>query len=1111
MNGWIVSARNIAHRIGLLAASCLFLSAAAGSLRAETSSQKHPLMRFPDVHGDMIVFVYGEDIWSVPTAGGVASRLTIHEGEERFPKFSPDGQKIAFTGEYDGNGDVYVMSIYGGDITRVTYHPGYDEVVGWHPTRNKIVFSSNRNSFGRFTRLFLVSPDGTGLEELIMHEASNGCFSADGTKIAYTRDPTEFRTWKRYKGGLAQDIYVFDFEKNDDARITNFEGTDRLPMWIGNKIYFDSDRDGVLNIYSHDATTGTVTQITHHTNYDVQRPSVGGDKIVYELGGSLRLLDTATGEDREVPVQILTDAAETRPYVRNVSEFVSHVDCSPSGKRALVVARGEVFTVPEEKGMTRNLTMDAGSRDKDGAWSPDGTKIAYLSDKSGEYDIYVVDPKGGEKAVRLTTHKDGYRHTLLWSPDSRKIAFADQTLRCYYLDVESRKIVEVDKALYEDTDVSLDVKPIHDYAWSPDSRYIAYSKMGEDLVYKLYVYSLETGEKHCVSSGLFNDFDPVFTRDGEHLLFVSNRRFDPTFCDFEWEMVYKKVAGVYALTLRKNGETLLPLQNDEERPVEGAKGPEGEENKTKAGGKGSAAKVVTVKIDFDGIADRIEVLPLPRGNYRSLSVNDGALFYLDKAEGDFNRFEFRSVGAMDLHRFSFEAREEKMMIEGVDLYKLSADGKRIVYKKGDSVGIVDASAAESEAKTVDLTDLEMTIDPLAEWTQIFNEAWRMERDFYYEPNMHGIDWLAMKEKYGRLLTYASCRQDVQYLIGELIGELNTSHTYVFGGERQRQAKPVNVGMLGVDWVVDNKQNRYRIGKIYCVPDWTDEILPPLARPDVRVAEGDYLLKVNGSEVTADRDIYSYFQNLGDKQVTLLVNSKPTEKGAREYTTVALESEGRLRYLDWVEHNRQVCEKESNGDIGYIHLPDTYLGSTREFPKYFYSQLRKKGLVIDGRFNGGGLDPEIFLRRLDKPLLAYWTRRYSHDQTIPDIVTRAHMVCLTNRQAGSGGDMLPLEFQLLKMGPVIGTRTWGGLVGVSTFIEMIDGGQITAPDYRIYSPAGAWLVENEGVTPDIVVDLDPVEVSRGYDAQLMKGIEVLLRRIKEDPRPWPAHEPFKVDR
>ena len=1094
------------------------------SLVLFAAEEKRPLMRFPDIHDDKIVFVYGEDIWTVPAQGGVATRLTIHDGQERFPKFSPDGTMIAFTGEYDGNTDVYVMNLFGGEIERVTYHPGVDEVAGWHPLKNKIIFRSSRKSFSYFTRLFLISPDGTGLEELIMNEAGTGSFSPDGKKIAYNKTYQENRTWKRYRGGTAQEVYIYDLETNEDRNITNFPGTDRIPMWIGDKIYFSSDRDRLLNIYSYDTKTEEIKQITKHADYDIRRPSAGGNKIIYELGGTLWLLDVSTNETRQVPVEIRTDAPEVRPYLKNTAEFLTGIGISPSGKRALLVARGEVFTVPRKDGSTRNLTEDSGARDKDAVWSPDGKQIAYLSDKSGEYEVYVIDPEGEKEAIRLTQHKDGYRHSLQWSLDSTKIAFTDQTLRLYYLEIGARKITEVDKALYENIDVSLDLKPISDYDWSPDSRFIAYTKMDEDLLNKVYIYSLETGKSHRVSEGLFNDFNPVFSKNGEHLFFVSNRRFDPTFCDFEWEMVYKNVAGIYCLTLRKDGKPFLPFKSDEEGlPVDQGEQKDEKKNekklekKAEGGGKKKAAdendatKAVQVMIDLDGLYDRIEALPLKAGNYRDLSVNNDMLFYLNAEKGDFNQFEFRGPGPQSLYSFSFEERKEKTVIKEIDGYKLSADGSTIIYAKQKAVGIIDSKAENSNGENINLSEMKMWLDPMKEWRQLFNEAWRLERDLYYEPDMHGIDWAAAKEKYGRLLPSVSCRQDVEYLIGELIGELNTSHTYVFGGDIKRKAESVDIGMLGVDWAADEANNRYRFKKIYKVPDWTQEIQPPLSGPGRDAREGDYLLQVNGREVTADRNIYSYFQDLAGKQVTLLINDSPTAKGARTIEVKPLSSEGTLRYLDWTENNRLIAERESNGEIGYIHLPDTFTGSTREFPRFFYSQTRKKGLIVDGRFNGGGLDPDIFLERLDRKLLTYWTRRYSHDQTTPSVVTRAHMVCLTNRYAGSGGDMLPMEFRMKKMGPIIGTRSWGGLVGLSAFLPMIDGGLVTAPDYRIYDTSGKWIVENFGVEPDIIVDLHPAEVARGYDAQLMKAIEVLKEMIRKDPRPWPEHEPYPVDR
>jgi tricorn protease len=688
--------------------------------------------------------------------------------------------------------------------------------------------------------------------------------------------------------------------------------------------------------------------------------------------------------------------------------------------------------------------------------------------------------------------------------------------------VGTKEIAEVDKAHNENVDVALNKKPIHDYAWSPDSRYLAYSKMDRDLVYKVYIYSLETGESHCVSDGIFNDFAPVFTRDGEHLLFISNRRFSPTFCDFEWEMVYKKVAGIYSLTLRKDGQRLLPFKSDEEDQATKKANLENRNN------EGTVSRLSEVVIDFDGISDRVEPLPLPRGNYRDLAVSDSSVFYLDSDSGDFNRFEYRSPGSRTLYSFRLGKREEKKITERVDGYKLSGDGLHLIVKKGKTFAIIDADETDwkgdkrdddeerrgeksGDKHELDLSGLKIWLDPLEEWSQMFREAWRMERDFYYESNMHGLDWEAVGRKYERLLPRASSRQDIKYIIGELIGELNTSHTYVYGGDYRRHGERLNIGMLGADWEIDKTSNRYRLTKIYGVPDWTREVMPPLGGPGVDVRPGDYILKINGKEVTADKNIYGYFQDLAGKHVNLLVNDKPTHKGARHFVVKPLNSETTLRYLDWVEHNREIAEEMSDGQIGYIHLPDTYTGSAREFPKYFYAQTRKRGLIIDGRFNGGGLDPDIFLQRLDKELLSYWTRRYSQDQTTPAVVTRAHLVCLTNRQAGSGGDMLPWEFMVRGMGQVIGTRTWGGLVGVSMWIDLIDGGGISAPDYRIYDASGKWVVENVGVEPDITIDLHPAEMARGHDAQLMKGIEVLMDKIKQDPRPWPEHEPFPVDK
>jgi len=1092
------------NRLRLALWAGLVVCLGAFALGAGPEVKHQPLLRFPDIHGDRVVFVHGEDLWTAPVSGGVAQRLTIDDGEERFPKFSPDGKLIAFTATFDGNPDVYVMNPDGGGITRLTWHPGSDEVVGWHPTRNKILFRSGRHSFNRFDRLFLIAPDGSGLEELPLHEAAQGSFSPDGGQIAYNRVAMEMRTWKRYRGGEAQKIYIYDFKTGQDRLVSGFDGTDRIPMWIGREVYFCSDRDGVLNLHALDPVTGKTRQVTQHRDYDVHRPSSDGRRIVYELGGALWLLDTAGGQARPLPIEVRADAPEARPYLAGVSDLVTGFDVSPSGARMAVVARGDLFTVPKADGPIRNLAPDPGSRVREAAWSPDGRQIAFLSDASGEYEIYLVDAMGSGPPVQLTQHRDGYRHTLRWSPDGRKIAFADQTLRFYVLDVASRKVTPVDRSSQEPMDVSMNLKPICDYAWSPDSAWLAYSKINDDLVSQVYLYSLATGESRCAGDGLFNDFGPVFSRDGRHLLFISNRRFDPTFCDFEWEMVYKKTAGIYALPLRRDGAPLLPPRSDEEKPEEPTAGA------GKPGEKGPEAAPAPVAIDFEGLPARVEALPLPRGNYRQLAAGDKGIYYLDADEGDFNRFEFREQGLRKLGHFSLAERTAKVLLEEVSDYRLTADGRQVFYRKETSLGRLEMAGPEAKPKEIKLSDLKMWVDPRAEWRQIFHEAWRMERDFYYEPGMHGLDWPAMKEKYGRLMESASCRQDVQYLIGELIGELNTSHTYVSGGERRRKATPVSIGLLGVDWTVDPASQRYQFKRICRVPDWTQEVWPPLAVPGAQVQDGEYLLRVDGQEVTAARSVYSYFVDLAGKQVRLTVNAKPTLEGAREITVRPLGSERTLRYLDWVEHNRQVVDKASGGKIGYLHLPDTYTASTREFPKYFYAQTRKEGIIVDGRFNGGGLDPDIFLQRLGKRDLSYWTRRYSGDQATPVYSTRAHLVCLTNLYAGSGGDELPYEFQLKKLGPVIGTRTWGGLVGISMTVDLVDGGGVTAPDYRIYDGQGRWVVENVGVRPDIEIDLDPAEMARGYDAQLMKGVEVLLEKIKAEPRPWPKRGSFPID-
>ncbi|NLE34129.1 MAG: peptidase S41, partial [Bacteroidales bacterium] len=769
-------------------------------------------------------------------------------------------------------------------------------------------------------------------------------------------------------------------------------------------------------------------QVTKHTGYDVRHPDFGGNQIVYELGGDIWKLDLASGNCAKVPVRIPNDMEERRPFMKDVSSDITRADISPSGSRALVVARGDIFTVPAKEGPVRNLTASSGAREKDAVWSPDGKWIAFFSDTSGEYELYVMKPDGKEKPLKLTSLGAGYRHTLKWSPDSRKIAWTDHTLTLWFIDVATKTITRVDREEYENVDVALDVKSIFDYSWSPDSRFLVYSKMNEAYMYQLYVYGLETKKINCISSGLFHDFNPLFTPDGEHIVFISNRRFEPTYCDLEWEMVYQKIAGIYAVTLRKDGKSLMPYRSDEEpAATEAAVAAPAvpEEVAARGAGSGRAARaagaimapvsLATVRIDFDGITDRVEALPVAKGNYRSLAVNERSLFWLNSDEGNFNRFEVAGHGPMDLFSWDLKTAKQSPLTEGIDNYRLSADGSTIVFRKNGGVSLMPADGGNPAP--LRLTDLKVWYDPVSEWKQIFNEAWRMERDYYYEPGMHGQDWPAMKQKYEKLADRASCRNDLTFIIGEMIAELNTSHTYVYGGDSKRRAEPVNTGMLGADYSVDKQNNLYRFSKIYREKDWSREAWPPLAKPGINIAEGDYLLRINNTDVKADREVYSYFTGLAGKQVSLTVNSKPTLTGAREVTVVPAGSESRYRYIDWLESNRLAVDKASGGKIGYIYLPDTWNGSATDFPRYFYSQTKKEGLIIDGRFNGGGLDPEIFLQRLQKKPHAFWTRRQSADQPIPHLGVDAHMALITNRYAGSGGDELPYEFRWFGMGPI----------------------------------------------------------------------------------------------
>ncbi len=1072
------------------------------------------LMRFPDIHKDKVVFVYAGNLWLVSSQGGVARKLTSHPGAELFPKFSPDGKFIAFTGAYDGNADVYVIPTDGGEPRRLTYHPGArpssggvqidDWVLDWYPNGKAILFRSSRESFPT-SKLFHIGIAGGFPEALKLPEAGMASFSPDGKKIAYNRKSREFRTWKRYKGGTAQDIWLYDLKTDAIERITDWEGTDNVPMWSGSKIYFTSDRDHTLNIYCYDLTTKSTRKITNHEEYDVKWPGLGLDAIVYENGGYLYVLNLADEKSKKISVEIPAERILTRPNWEKVSDLITDFSLSPSAKRALFSARGEVFTVPEEKGEVRNVTQTSTIREIYSAWSPDGKWIAYLSDRSGEYELCIRAQDGTGEEKRITTDGSCYRFHPVWSPDSKKLLYSDKKLRLYYVDIDEREPVLIDKA---------EVSEIHDYAWSSDSKWVTYSKNNPAYFASVYLYSLSKKKVYQITGELTDDFSPVFDPEGKYLYFVSARSFHPTFSDFEHTYVYRNTRNIYLVTLQADSLSPFAPESDEEEGEEEKKDKEkkdkeGEKDKKKDEDEDEEEeKPKDIQIDLEGIDQRIVGVPIKSGNYAGLTAAKDKIFYLSMP-AIYERGS-DSKPQNELHMYDIKEREDETILSGINNYDISQEGDKIIYKSGNTYGIIDAKSGKNKVGDgkINTGGMEMKVDPRGEWEQMFNEAWRLERDFFYDPNMHGVDWKMMKKRYGQLLPYVAHRWDLTYLIGELIGELCCSHTYV-GGGKMPKIEHVDIGLLGADLEPDKKGGFYRFKKIYKGENWKDDRRAPLTEPGVDVKEGAYLITVNGQEVRYPDNPYAFFERTVDKQVKIKVNDKPSADGARELTVKPARSEIMLRYLDWVETRRRMVDEATDGRVGYIHVPNTSLFGLNEFSRSFFSQVRKEGLIIDVRYNGGGMIPDMFIERLQRKLMSLWSPREGQIWRTPGVALFGHMVCIINEYAGSGGDALPYYFREQGLGPLIGTRTWGGLVGITRGLPLMDGGRVTFPEFAFINLEGEWDVENHGVDPDIEVDNRPDLVIKGRDPQLEKAVEVVLKKMKEEPKELPEKPSYPI--
>ncbi|NIM00473.1 MAG: acetyl-CoA synthetase [Acidobacteria bacterium] len=1067
---------------GFFAAVSMFLFAAG------SGAEEARLLRFADIHGDRVAFVYAGDIWLASSDGGEARRLTSHEGMELFPKFSPDGKRIAFSAEYGGNRQIYVVGVEGGTPEQLTWYNdvgsmpprgGFDyRVLDWTPDGKHILFRGNRLPWGvRMGRLFLIAADGGMETPLEIPESGAGMFSPDGKKIVYTPIDREWRTWKRHVGGRAQDVWTYDLEKHTSTRLTDWRGTDNQPMWVGSTIYYTSDdTDGRLNIWACDEDGRNKRKVTRHENFDVLWPSAGPSSIVYEAGGYLYKLDPASGQASKIEITLHGDFLARMPYRRNVSEMIGSGDISPSAKRAVFDARGDIFTVPAEDGEIRNLTRTSGIREMQPVWSPDGDTIAYLSDRNGEYDLYVRPQDGSGAERRVTTDGDTWRFPPVWSPDSKKLAFGDTKQRLRYVDVESGKIIDVDRGTYG---------PITTYDWSPDSRWIVYTKADDAQFSSIWVHSLDDGDSTQLTGDYTDDFSPSFDPKGRYLYFLSDRDYNLQFSGYEFNYFYTDPTRVYAALLKVDGPALFQPKSDEEASAKADD--EGDEKKNGKGEKDGDKKEeeLKIEIDFEGFDHRVVALPGGPSNFGSVqAVDDGVLFVHVGDNGP------------EVRKFSIESEEVETIIPRVGNFSVSKDGKKLLYRSGNDYGIVDVKKDQKpDAGRLDLSGMTMRIDPTAEWRQIFLDGWRITRDWFYDEGMHGIDWQEIHDLYAPLVPHVAHRGDLDYILGEMGGELNAGHFYVNWGDFPRPER-VDNGLLGAEIVADS--GYFKIDKIFAGENWHDNFRSPLTEPTVNVSEGEWILAVDGRSAKGVDNFYELLEGAAGRTVVLRVNNKPKEDGARDVSVRPIARETDLRYLDWAQERLEMVDRLSDGRIGYIHLPNTAFEGNRELRKGFYPQAHKDALIFDARYNGGGFIPDRMMELISRKRLSLWARRGIEPFDTPGYYHEGPKACLMNGYSSSGGDAFPYYFRKLGLGPLIGTRTWGGLIGLSGNPGFMDGGSLSVPTFRFLDTEGNWAVENEGVAPDVeVIDL-PERVAKGEDPSLEKAVEMLLEELKRNP-------------
>ena len=1118
----------IGRRIKRGAALFLSLGAVALGTGAPRATAAERLLRFPDVWHDRVVFTYAGDLWTASTRGGTAVRLTSHPGMELFAKFSPDGSRIAFTGQYGGDEQVYVMAADGGAPHQLTFYPtpgplperwGYDnQVYGWTPDGKSVVFRSTRDAYSHtHSRLYTVPAAGGAAAPLPMPFAGAGHLSPDGKRIVYSPVWRDFRSEKRYSGGWANDLYIFDLEHPAVAQITNDPRADRDPLWIGSAIYFNSDRSGTFNLYRYDVATRETRQVTHYADWDVRWPSADADgEIIYELDGELHLYDTREERDRTLAITVPVDDTTHRPQPVNAADAFESLSLSPVGGRLAVVARGDVFTVPLEHGVTRNLTHSSNAHEREAAWSRDGKRLAYVSDRSGEEELYVQPQEGATPPQAITAGSKGRYYAPRWSGDGERIAIADQTGRLYVVDVAAKRRIEVAKDPF---DLGLD------YQWSPDGAFLAYSLDAANGYSSVFVWSAADGRSHRITPELFNASSPAWAPNGELLYFLSAREYQPMISSIEPDFATDRQTGIFAVTLRKDAKNPYGVRNDEpgdapkdddngqagddERGSDHERGSNHERGTAKGRGREKPKPRAAVRIEFDGIMQRVIRVPVDADDMSNLHAGEESLLY--QRDGPFYYGRDSSVKSTVM-AYSVKDREAKPVVEDVTAWDATADGKHVLARLASKDLKYYEVGKSDEAKTVSLAGLATTRVPAEEWQEIFNEVWRRYRDYFYVSNMHGYDWAALERQYQPLVASVGHRADLNYVISEMISELTVQHAYIEGGDLGLSKRPY-VALAGATFALDARSGRYRIAKIYAGENEEERYRSPLTEVGVDAHVGDYVLAINGRELTAGTDPYELLEAAPDEPAEWRIGATADGKGARTIRYRPLSSEADLRYLEWVTAARARVDRMSGGRIGYIHLPDMEAAGLREFIKWWYPQVRKEAMIVDERDNGGGNVSQMLIERLARTLTGTsFARNYEFATTYPRMITTGPKVALINEDTGSDGDIFAEQFRLNKIGPVIGKRSWGGAVGITDHGPLLDGGVVFVPEFGTADAQGRWVIEGHGVDPDIAVDQDPLAVIDGHDPQLERGIEELKKLLPSSPTALPARPaaPIKTE-